>query len=144
MTTKARIELDAAGKTFASGLLPALIAALRDSRPGELLAVTSHDAGIGPALEAWCRFTRNALIETTAEAGRMRWVFRYGEAPAEVDLVPSPGRPSMALHQFSTAICAVTIVACAPPRRPRGGRWGSSVSGRSQAKRPGLASVKFS
>lgn len=87
MTTKACIELDAGGKTFASGLLPALIGALRGCRPGDLLAVTSRDGGIGPALEAWCRFTRNALVETTAEAGRTRWVFRYGEAPAEADLV---------------------------------------------------------
>ena len=89
MPTKARIELDAGGKTFASGLLPELIAALRQSRPGELLAVTSREAGLGPALEAWCRFTNNALIETTAEAGRLRWVFRNGEAPATSDL----GRP---------------------------------------------------
>ena len=74
MPTKARIELDAGSKTFASGLLPALIAALRQSRPGELLAVTSREAGLGPAIEAWCRFTNNALIETTAEAGRLRWV----------------------------------------------------------------------
>ena len=52
MPTKARIELDAGSKTFASGLLPELIAALRESRPGELLAVTSREAGLGPALEA--------------------------------------------------------------------------------------------
>ena len=89
MTTKAHIELDAGSKTFASGLLPELIAALRESRPGDLLAVTSREAGLGPAIEAWCRFTNNALIETTADAGRLRWVFRHGEAPANSDL----GRP---------------------------------------------------
>lgn len=67
MTTKARIELDAGTRRFSSGLLPELIAALRNSRPGDLLAVTSSEAGIGPELETWCRFTHNALIETTAE-----------------------------------------------------------------------------
>jgi pyruvate-formate lyase-activating enzyme len=89
MTTKAKIELDAGSRTFASGLLPELIAALRDSRPGDLLALTSSAAGLGVELEAWCRFTHNALIETTAEAGRTRWVIRHGEAPGNSDA----GRP---------------------------------------------------
>jgi pyruvate-formate lyase-activating enzyme/TusA-related sulfurtransferase len=123
MTTKVRIELDAAGKTFASGLLPALIAALRDSRPGELLAVTSHDAGIGPALEAWCRFTRNALIETTAEAGRMRWVLRCGEAPAEVDLVRPLGSRLWLYTNFDCNLrCDYCCVRSSPeaPRRALG------------------------
>ena len=43
----ADLELDARGKTFSSGLLPELIAALRRSRPGDLLAVTSADPGLG-------------------------------------------------------------------------------------------------
>ena len=89
MTTRAKIELDAGNRTFASGLLPALIGALRDSRPGDLLALTSSEAGLGVELEAWCRFTHNALIETAAEAGRTRWVIRHGETPANSDA----GRP---------------------------------------------------
>jgi pyruvate-formate lyase-activating enzyme/TusA-related sulfurtransferase len=82
---RANIELDAAGKTFASGLLLELIAALRRSRPGDLLAVTSSDAGLGKDLEAWCRFTRNTLIDTTTATGRTRWLIRCGEAPAQAD-----------------------------------------------------------
>lgn len=83
--TNANIELDAGARTFASGLLPELIAALRRSRPGDLLAVTGSEASIGIDLEAWCRFTRNSLIDTTAEAGRTRWLIRCGEAPTNAD-----------------------------------------------------------
>ena len=77
------IELDTGAKTFASGLLPQLIDALRRSRPGDLVALTSVDPGIGDELQTWCRFTGNSLVETTVEAGRTRWVVRYGEAPAD-------------------------------------------------------------
>jgi TusA-related sulfurtransferase len=85
MRMKASIELDAGTKTFASGLLPELIAALRRSRSGDLVAVISGETSVGADLEAWCRFTRNTLVDVTAEAGRMRWVVRYGEAPANSD-----------------------------------------------------------
>jgi pyruvate-formate lyase-activating enzyme len=79
------IELDAGEKTFASGLLPDLIALLRRSRKGDLVAVTSHDPNLGPELEAWCRFTRNSLIGTEIEAGRTRWVLRHGQAPEDAE-----------------------------------------------------------
>jgi len=82
MAMKTSIEIDAGTRTFASGLLPELIAALRRCRPGDLLAVIGSEANIGVDLEAWCRFTRNTLIDTTTEAGRTRWVIRCGEAPA--------------------------------------------------------------
>ena len=77
---KADIELDIQGKTFATGLLPALIAVLRRSRPGDLVAVVGSHESIGPELETWCRFTANPLIEATVEQGRTRWVFRCGTA----------------------------------------------------------------
>ena len=75
---KADVDLDIGRKTFASGLLPELIAILRRSQPGDLLAVTGDQPSIGPELETWCRFTGNALLETTSENGRARWVFRCG------------------------------------------------------------------
>jgi len=84
MRTNANVELDAGTKTFASGLLPDLIAALRRSRKGDLVAVISGDPGIGPELEAWCRFTRNSLVDVAVEEGRARWVLRYGEAGENV------------------------------------------------------------
>src|ERR1700724_3666706 len=78
-------ELDIGRKTFASGLLPQLIAVLRRSRPGDLVALIGDDERVGPELETWCRFTGNALLEATVENGRARWVFRYGAVavPAE-------------------------------------------------------------
>jgi pyruvate-formate lyase-activating enzyme len=75
---KADIDLDIRRKTFASGLLPELIAVLQRRRPGDLVAVTGDEESIGPELETWCRFTGNPLLETTVEKGRMRWVFRCG------------------------------------------------------------------
>ena len=78
---KADIDLDIGGKTFASGLLPDLIAVLRRSRTGDLIALASDEESIGPELERWCRFTGNTLVETTVENGRSRWVFRCGTVP---------------------------------------------------------------
>ncbi len=75
---KADIDLDIERKTFATGLLPELIAVLRRSRPGDLVAVVGDEASIGPELEKWCRFTGNSLLESTVEKGRSRWVFRCG------------------------------------------------------------------
>src|SRR5262249_7442201 len=82
---KAHIDLDVGHKTFASGLLPELLAALGRCRPGDLVAVMGSDESIGPELETWCRFTGNSLLEATVEHGRPRWVFRCGTiaAPAE-------------------------------------------------------------
>jgi pyruvate-formate lyase-activating enzyme len=82
---KADIDLDIRRKTFASGLLPELIAVLRRSRPGDLVAVVGDEESVGPELETWCRFTGNPLQETTVEKGRRRWVFRRGTVavPAE-------------------------------------------------------------
>src|ERR1700736_2251878 len=85
MQTKANIELDAGVKSFASGLLPELIAALRRCRPGDLLAVVSNEEDLGTDRELWCRFTHNTLVDTTIEGGRIRWMIRCGEAPANAD-----------------------------------------------------------
>jgi uncharacterized radical SAM superfamily Fe-S cluster-containing enzyme len=82
---KANIALDIGRKTFASGLLPELIAVLRRSQPGDLVALVGDEESIGPELETWCRFTGNPLAEATVEKGRARWVFRCGAvaAPSE-------------------------------------------------------------
>jgi organic radical activating enzyme/TusA-related sulfurtransferase len=77
---KTNIHLDIGRKTFSSGLLPELIAVLRRSQPGDLVAVIGDEESIGPELETWCRFTGNSLLETTIEKGRMQWVFRCGSA----------------------------------------------------------------
>lgn len=85
MSWQVNIELDAGGRTFADGLLADLIAALRRSRSGNLLAVTGDESAIGADLEAWCRFTGNSLIGSSIEAEGTRWVIRCGIAPADPD-----------------------------------------------------------
>lgn len=82
---RADVDLDIGRKTFASGLLPELIAVLRRSHPGDLIAVVGDEPSVGPVLETWCRFTGNALLETTVEHGRTRWVFRCGAVPSHVE-----------------------------------------------------------
>ncbi len=123
MRTKTSIELDAGTKTFASGLLPELIAALRRSRPGDLVAVISGEASVGAELEAWCRFTRNTLVDMTVEAGRTRWVVRYGEAPANADVARPIGSRLWLYTNFDCNLrCDYCCVRSSPeaPRRALG------------------------
>ncbi len=86
---EAKIEITADGRNFADGLLVDLIAALRRSRSGDLLALTGDQAAIGADLEAWCRFTGNSLVGSTEEPGGTRWLIRCGAAPAD----PEDARP---------------------------------------------------
>ncbi len=79
----ADIELDIGRKTFASGLLPELLDALRRSSAGGLIGVSGDESGVGAELETWCRFTGNALIEASVQNGRSRWVFRCGPLPVQ-------------------------------------------------------------
>ena len=101
---RADVDLDIGRKTFTSGLLPELISVLRRSRPGDLVAVVGDEASIGPELETWCRFTGNALLETTVENGRKRWVFRYGAVAVPAGVAKEDNRPgrlaALALHEF--------------------------------------------
>jgi hypothetical protein len=90
---RADIQVDIGRKTFASGLLPELIAALRRCQPGDLVAVVGDEESVGPELETWCRFTGNPLLETTVENGRARWVFRCGSVPVSADALTEENRP---------------------------------------------------
>jgi hypothetical protein len=86
---RADVDLDIGRKTFASGLLPELIAVLRRSQPGDLVALAGDEEGVRSELETWCRFTGNPLLEATVENGRPRFVFRCGALPAS----PADNRP---------------------------------------------------
>lgn len=119
MRTNANIELDVGAKTFSSGLLPELIAALRRGRPGDLLAITGDEASLGAALEAWCRFTRNSLIDTTVEAGRTRWVIRCGEAPANTDADRPVGSRLWLYTNFHCNLCCDYCCVRSSPKAPR-------------------------
>ena len=120
---KADVVLDIGPKNFASGLLPELIAVLRGSRPGDLIAVVGIDASVGPELETWCRFTGNPLLDTTPENGRTRWVFRCGgvEASAE-DHRPVGSRLWLYTNFHCNLSCDYCCVRSSPtaPRRELG------------------------
>jgi pyruvate-formate lyase-activating enzyme/TusA-related sulfurtransferase len=85
MALKARIEIETRGRTFASGLLLDVVAALRETVRGDLVAVAGDDPAVGRDLETWSRLTRNPIVGVTSENGRTRWVFRHGHPPGEED-----------------------------------------------------------
>ena len=93
---------------------PELIDALRRCGPGDLLAVIGSEEALGADLEAWCRFTRNTLVDKTVELARTRWVIRFGEAPANADAARPIRFPPFGSTRISTATCIATTVACAP------------------------------
>lgn len=116
---KARIEIDVGGRTFATGLLPELLAALRQCQQGDLLALSGEDTNLGRDLDAWCRFTRNTLIESRFEDSRGRWIIRCGEAPAD----PENDRPiGSRLWLYTNFDCNLHCSYCcvrSSPRAPR-------------------------
>lgn len=114
------IEFDAGATTFAGGLLPDLIVALRRTRPGGLLAV-SGAAGLGADLEAWCRFTHNTLIETTAANGRTRWLIRHGEAPAHAGTDRPLGSRLWLYANFDCNLACDYCCVRSSPKAPRRG-----------------------
>ena len=123
MRTKANIELDAGSRRFATGLLVDLIAALKRSRTGDLIAITSNEPTIAPDIDAWCRFTGNTLIETNVDAGRTRWVIRYGAAPANLDVERPVGSRLWLYSNFDCNLrCDYCCVRSSPsaPRRELG------------------------
>jgi organic radical activating enzyme/TusA-related sulfurtransferase len=116
------VELDARSKTFASGLLVDLIAALARTRPGELLALTSADAAVGRDLEAWARLTGNPIVEAGARSGTNRWVIRNGAAPRDADARPIGSRVWLYTNFDCNLKCDYCCVRSSPsaPRRELG------------------------
>ena len=119
---RADLNLDIGQKIFASGLLPELIAALRRSHPGDLVAVVGDREDVGPELETWCRFTGNPLLETTIENGRKRFVFRCGAVPAPDDNRPVGSRLWLYANFDCNLHCDYCCVRSSPkvPRRELG------------------------
>ena len=116
------LNLDIGQKIFASGLLPELIAVLRRSHPGDLVAVVGDREDVGPELETWCRFTGNPLLETTIENGRKRFVFRCGAVPAPDDNRPVGSRLWLYANFDCNLHCDYCCVRSSPkvPRRELG------------------------
>src|SRR3984893_9353893 len=121
MRIKANIELDAGVKSFATGLLPELIAALRRCGSGDLLAVISSEETLGAELEAWCRFTRNTLVDTTVELDRTRWVIRCGEAPENTDAARPVGSRLWLYTNFDCNLHCDYCCVRSSPKVPRRG-----------------------
>jgi uncharacterized radical SAM superfamily Fe-S cluster-containing enzyme len=119
---RADVNLDIGRRTFASGLLSELIAVLRRSRPGDLVAVAGDEEGVGLELERWCRFTGNSLLEATVENGRARFVFRCGAAPAPEDNRPVGSRLWLYTNFDCNLRCDYCCVRSSPtaPRRELG------------------------
>jgi len=63
---KADVDLDIGRKTFASGPLAELIAVVRRSHPGDLVAVIADEESIAPELETSCRFNGPAQLAELA------------------------------------------------------------------------------
>jgi len=80
MAAPAELEIAAAGRTFASGLLVEIVRGLQQVAPGELLAIVG-DAEIDHDLRVWSTLTGHAIVEQTPHgAGQQRWVVRHGSA----------------------------------------------------------------
>ena len=133
---RAHVDLDVGRKSFASGLLPELIAVLRRSRPGDLVAILSDEEDLGPELETWCRFTGNPLLEATVENGRARFVFRCGAAPAPEENRPVGSRLWLYTNFDCNLHCDYCCVRSSPaaPRRELGLARVQRIAGES----PGL------
>lgn len=119
MSQAAIIELDAGRKTFATGLLPDLIAAFRVSKHGDLLVVIGDEADLGTELEAWCRFTDNTLVGAEVAANRTRWTIRHGEAR----LGAEPNRPiGSRLWLYTNFDCNLRCDYCCVKSSPKAAR----------------------
>lgn len=116
---KANINLEAGHRTFASGLLPEMIAALRGTRPGDLIAISGSDESLGSELETWCRFTGNPLVESTVEKGRARWVIRCGAVPALAESNRPVGSRVWLYTNFDCNLCCDYCCVRSSPTAPR-------------------------
>ncbi len=77
--------VEAEARTFAEGVLPQLVAAMRRSAHGDLLCVTGTNPNLGRDLDLWCRFTRNTVVSVTEADGKTTWTIRCGELPGGFD-----------------------------------------------------------
>ena len=119
---RADIDLDIGRTTFATGLLQELVAVLRRSKPGNLVAVIGDEESVGPELETWCRFTGNALLESSIQQDRMRWVFRSGTVAMPNDARPLGSRLWLYTNFDCNLRCDYCCVRSSPtaPRRELG------------------------
>ena len=70
-------ELDARGLNCPLPILRAK-KALNELQSGQVLKIVATDPGSVPDFAAWCRATRNELVEQSEEAGVFRFLVRKG------------------------------------------------------------------
>jgi pyruvate-formate lyase-activating enzyme len=120
----ADVEVDAGAKTFASGLLIDLVAALQRAPAGGLVAITARDASeIERDLDAWSRVTGHAVVSRTSDGRGIRWVIRHGALDAtEPDARPIGERLWLYLNFDCNLQCDYCCVRSSPaaPRRALG------------------------
>lgn len=106
-------------KTFASGLLLEVVAALRGSTPGDLISVTATDGSVGPDLEVWSRMTGHAIVDRSDGPGPTRWVIRHGAAAGALqDARPLGTR----IWLYTNFDCNLTCDYCCVRSSPRARR----------------------
>lgn len=116
----ARYEIGPTTKTFASGLLLDLVAALRGSAGGDLIALTAGDASIEADLQAWSRMTGHAIVGRSGEKDGTRWVIRHGVAGGDLqDAPPAGGRIWLYTNFDCNLRCDYCCVRSSPTARRR-------------------------
>jgi organic radical activating enzyme len=78
----AKIEIEPSCRDFASGLLLDLIAAIRQTRQGELIAFTTT-ADVIEELDRWSKLTGHTVIGSEPCPAGVRYVIRNGPVPDE-------------------------------------------------------------
>jgi organic radical activating enzyme/TusA-related sulfurtransferase len=117
------IELDAGDRTFATGLLLDLLAALARTLDGDLIAVlTRQPDAVAADLDAWSRLTGHAVVGRTDESGGTRWVIRRGVAADLNDRGPVGTRLWVYVNFDCNLRCDYCCVRSSPtaPRRALG------------------------
>lgn len=115
-----RREIGPTMKTFASGLLLELVAALRGSTVGDLIALTAGDASVGPDLDAWSRMTGHVIVGRSDEQEGTRWVIRHGAADGELqDAQPLGARIWLYTNFHCNLNCDYCCVRSSPDARRR-------------------------
>ena len=117
----ARVHVDAGSRTFGSGLLLDLLAALRQSRAGDLIALTTRDGqAVETDLDAWSRLTGNAIVARTMDDDGTRWVIRHGAAATgEDDARPLGERLWLYVNFHCNLHCDYCCVRSSPVARRR-------------------------
>ena len=113
-----KAEIAAGRKDFATGLLVDLVQALRPLGSGDLLGLRGPER-LGPDLDRWARFTGNALVDTTAEDGEVRFVVRKGAARVDEPQVALGARLWLYTNFDCNLACDYCCVRSSPRAPPK-------------------------